>query len=896
MAAQQEAQSAGRGLWLKGVNAAHHVRSITWQPDARTFFESARNTAIPAVVEQVRDGSTIRVELLNGAEPLAHTVIFLHLAGVQCPRTPLPLSVLQSQHESRVKEGKKSVRPQEEEAPEPWALEAQDFTELRLLHRDVSVTIQGTDKLGNYFGTIGYPKGNISIKLLELGYGRLVPWSAALTPEQERLRQAEAVAKQKKLRVWSGAAADDGEEKTASGAAAAGPPSDYQGKVVQVVSGDSLLVSDADGVERKVSLASVRAPRLGRRGERDEPFALEAKEFMRSRLVGHKVKLLLEYSRPPPADSKDQDERRFVTVFQGKLNMNEALLAAGLAEVIRHRVDEERSQFYDAYLSAEHAAEEAHRGRFGKQAASAKLVDLTDKPRPDRRRKDEAAAAAAAAAASAAAAEDGAGGGDEEAAVEKKVDPREEERLSKAKALTAKARTYLSFFQRDKNVSAVVEYVFTPSRFKLAVPKESVLISFALGGVRTPGSRDAEGKPEPLFEKALQFVRSRVLQHTVRIEVDALDKGDNFLGSLFIGRLNLAVELLKEGLASLVEFSARKSPHSAELFAAEAEAKQAKRGQWENYVPQPDEEKKDGQAGGADSEAAVHAADSGEAKDQLVGVKVTEIEDANDFYVHFSSDKGVELVESKLRDFGSRQAEAANSGGGAEAFTPHHGSIAAGQFNDGNWYRVRIESSTAAGDFRVFFLDYGNHDTLPADKVRPLPLELTKLAALAHHATLAGIAAPKGEDYRDAAALAFNDAVWGQELQAKVELVGFDKLLHLTLTHDSSPVSINKQLLRDGNARVVSRPAAASIRQLLPELLEHQEFAKQNHYNIWEYGDVSDEEDDTAKPSSSPAAAAAEEEVSGVRQEDSEAEAEANSRTETQSSRLWRLLLGVDVY
>jgi staphylococcal nuclease domain-containing protein 1 len=739
------------------------------------------------------------------------------------------------------------VRPQEEEAAEPWALEAQEFTELRLLHRDVTVTLQGTDKLGNYFGTIGYPKGNISIKLLELGFGRLVPWSAALTPDHERLKQAEAVAKQKKLRVWSGAAAEDGEEKTGGGAAGVSGPSDYQGKVVQVNSGDSLLVLDADGVERKVSLASVRAPRLGRRGEKDEPFALEAKEFMRSRLVGHKVKVLLEYSRSPPADSKDQEERSFVTVFQGKLNMNEALLAAGLAEVIRHRVDEERSQFYDSYLSAEHAAEEAHRGKFGKQPASAKMVDLTDKPRPDRRRRDEAAAAAAASAA--AGGEEAADGGEE--AAEKKVDPKEEERLSKAKALTAKARTYLSFFQRDKNVSAVVEYVFTPSRFKLAVHKESVLISFALGGVRTPGGRDAEGNPDPVYEKALQFVRSRVLQHTVRIEVDALDKGDNFLGSLFIGKLNLAVELLKEGLASLVDFSARKSPHSAELFAAEAEAKQAKRGQWENYVPQPDEEKKDGQAG-AETEG-VHSSESGDAKEALVGVKVTEIEDANDFYVHFSSDKGVELVESKLRDFGSRQAEA---GGSAESFTPHHGSIAAGQFNDGNWYRVRVESSTAAGDFRVFFLDYGNHDTLPADKVRPLPAELTKLPALAHHATLAGIAAPKGEDYRDAAALAFNDAVWGQELQAKVELVGFDKLLHLTLTHDSSPVSINKQLLRDGNARVVSRAAAASIRQLLPELLEHQEFAKQNHYNIWEYGDVSDDEDDAGKPQQQTGAAA----------------------------------------
>ena len=158
VAAQSEAQQAGRGVWLKGVAPERNIRSINFAPDPRALFDAAKGSPIPAVVDQVRDGSTLRVELLNGTEPLQHTSIFLHLAGVQCPRTPLPLSVLQSQHDARVKEGKKGVRPEEEAAAEPWALEAQEFTELRLLHRDVQVLIQGTDKLGNFFGTIQYPK------------------------------------------------------------------------------------------------------------------------------------------------------------------------------------------------------------------------------------------------------------------------------------------------------------------------------------------------------------------------------------------------------------------------------------------------------------------------------------------------------------------------------------------------------------------------------------------------------------------------------------------------------------------------------------------------------------------------------------------------------------------
>ena len=105
------------------------------------------------------------------------------------------------------------------------------------------------------------------------------------------------------------------------------------------------------------------------------------------------------------------------------------------------------------------------------------------------------------------------------------------------------------------------------------------------------------------------------------------------------------------------------------------------------------------------------------------------------------------------------------------------------------------------------------------------------------------MAAPKGEDYKEAAALAFHDLVWGQELSAKVEFTDYNKQQHLTLLHESSPVSINKQLLRDGNARVAARPAP-KLRDLVTELKEHQDYAKANHYNIWEYGDVSDEEDE----------------------------------------------------
>jgi len=67
-----------------------------------------------------------------------------------------------------------------------------------------------------------------------------------------------------------------------------------------VVSGDLMVVVDsATDRERRVCLSSVRAPRAGnpRRDVKPEPYGVEAKEFLRQRLVGKSVHVSLDYSR-----------------------------------------------------------------------------------------------------------------------------------------------------------------------------------------------------------------------------------------------------------------------------------------------------------------------------------------------------------------------------------------------------------------------------------------------------------------------------------------------------------------------------------------------------------------------------------------------------------------------
>lgn len=56
----------------------------------------------------------------------------------------------------------------------------------------------------------------------------------------------------------------------------------FVGRVAEIVSGDCLVVKDkTSGLERRINLSSIRAPRMGTRDRQPEPYATEAKEFLR---------------------------------------------------------------------------------------------------------------------------------------------------------------------------------------------------------------------------------------------------------------------------------------------------------------------------------------------------------------------------------------------------------------------------------------------------------------------------------------------------------------------------------------------------------------------------------------------------------------------------------------
>jgi len=830
LALETKAIESGLGMHKKGADAKNHLREIDWNPKVQEFFTANKGQALPGVVDQVRDGSTLRVELIHPQAPLKHTMITLNLAGVSCPRTPLPLSVLKQRHAEKVAEdknyGAKNKEPTTTEKAEPFALEAQAYTEDRLLNRDVQVILQGVDKSNNLFGTVVFAKGSITAKLLEQGFGKLVPWSASLTPDAAKLAAAQAQAQKQKLRIWKNYVEG---QAAASSSSAGSKPAEFHGKVVSVPSSDSIIVEDGDQKEVRIWLASVRAPRGPARGKASddgEDYAYEAKELLRSKLIGLKVRVVPEYVRASAADD-EREARVFATVFQGKINVNEALISAGLAESMPHRMDEERSSHYDAFIAAEAAAKKANRGKWdlSKKYQPPRIVDLTERAKVSRKPKAAAPKAPA----------DGAEADDEDA--EKKEDDKPKSAPAPSKAelannkIAQKAKDHLKFLQNTES-TAVVEYVFSASRFKLYVPKEHLMISLSLSGIRTPAPKTADGKDHPLALEILQYVRSKVQQHTVKIEVEVVDKAGNFLGSLFHNRVNLAVDLLQQGYAEIFGFSAAKSRYSKELYAAERQAQEAKRGIWA-FTPIPEKEVA---TAGRHGEEEEESKESGPTERVA---RITEIVDCSDFYVQWVGDKNAELVEKALAAVAAlpetTEPFKAPANANGRPF------VAAGQFSDDSWHRVRCDSQVG-DDWNVYFIDYGNHDLLLGDRVRALPAEAAKIPPLAVHAALAGLSAPKAPEYQEGSALAFSEMAFGIDLKATVEFTDKFGRKHLTLSHDSHPISVNRQLLKDGWARVQTRPDRR-ISKLINELQEEENYAKRNHYNLFEYGDVSDEEE-----------------------------------------------------
>ncbi|KAI0700878.1 hypothetical protein BC835DRAFT_1404699 [Cytidiella melzeri] len=519
---EAEAKTAGKGVWNPHGPKAHAVHYMM-PTDSQAFISEWKGKSIDAIVEQVKDGSTLRVRLLLPDGD--HQFVNITLAGVRSPRC--------------------ANRP--EETTEPFGEEAKWFTESRLLQRTVKVTLLSLPNstatpfqtsasapapatASIFIGTVLHPAGNVAEHLVASGLARVVDWHAGMLAAggaMERLRQAERAAKEKRVNLYVNTA---GPAAKSNGHAANGSSSKFDGTVIRVWSGDQISVAEKESnKERRIQLSSTRAPKVS--DPKQAYYAQEAREFLRKKLIGKHIKVRIDFVRPKEGEF---DERECASVYFGNASSNvaEQLIEKGLASVVRHRRDDEdRSPDYDKLMAAEQVAVSEARGiHSGKELPA----------------------------------------------------PKQPLNISEA---NHRATPFVNGFKRQGRLPGVVEYVAAGSRFKILIPKDNQVLTLVLGGIRAPRTaRNASEKSEPYGAESAEFATRRYMQRDCEFEVHDVDKSGGFIGVLYLNKTeNAAITLVREGLATVHSYTADSLPWAKQLYDAEEEAKEAKRKIWADY-------------------------------------------------------------------------------------------------------------------------------------------------------------------------------------------------------------------------------------------------------------------------------------------------------------------------
>jgi staphylococcal nuclease domain-containing protein 1 len=120
-----------------------------------------------------------------------------------------------------------------------------------------------------------------------------------------------------------------------------------KGLIKGVPSGDHVLIhkSTKTGPAKEIPayLASIIAPKMGSTNRVEEPFAFDAREFLREKIIGKKCEFIQEYT---------YSGREYGTLMIENENMNLALVKQGLAKVLEKKGNMATSSNYEDLMNA----------------------------------------------------------------------------------------------------------------------------------------------------------------------------------------------------------------------------------------------------------------------------------------------------------------------------------------------------------------------------------------------------------------------------------------------------------------------------------------------------------------------------------------------------------------
>ncbi|MBN3272474.1 SND1 protein, partial [Polyodon spathula] len=637
--------------------------------------------------------------------------------------------------------------PDGQEIPEPFAAEAKFFTESRLLQRDVQIILESCPNQV-ILGTILHPNGNITELLLKDGFARCVDWSIAVYSQgADKLRAAERSAKERKVRIWK--------DYVAPTANLDQKDKQFVAKVMQIVNADAIVVKLNSGENKTIHLSSIRPPRIEGEANQEKnkdkdkrfrplydiPYMFEAREFLRKKLTGKKVNVTVDYIRAATTvtdagTTPSFPERTCSTVTIGGINIAEALVSKGLATVIRYRQDDDqRSSHYDELLAAE-----ARAIKNGKGLHSKKEVPI--------------------------------------------------HRVADISGDTQKAKQFLPFLQRAGRSEAVVEYVFSGSRLKLYMPKETCLITFLLAGIECPrGSRNTAGgiqDAEPFSDEACLFTKELVLQREVGHTSIHLCKLGNFRKITYKSSFTTNVQINQENnLSKVYLYMVPNKGWQKRQGAVHKIRFSGKSRIWSIYEEQPTEE-------------VVQVTEEKERIASYKPVFVTEITDELHFYVQ-DVETGTQL--EKLME--TMRSEIAAHPPVEGSYLPRRGDYCISKFADGEWYRARVEKIESPAKVHVFYIDYGNRENVPSTRLGALPpaFNIRTLSAQAAEYGFAYIQVPQDEDARADVVDSIVRDIQNTQCLLNVEYMG-GSCPHVTLQFTDTKDDVGLGLVKQGMVMV----------------------------------------------------------------------------------------------
>ncbi|CAN8073395.1 unnamed protein product [Agarophyton chilense] len=749
--------------------------------DSARFIDWCRGRQVHGIVEYVANGSAIKAFLTNvpgtSESHLGDRLLTLCISGVQCP----------------------GFRKQDPDNPAsqpvsmPYAVNARFLTELRLLNRDVLVSVEGEDRNGLIFATVEDPNAKMYIgeELLRAGFAKTVSWSIDLSSKAPALRAAERSAMDRQIGVWKGFKRPAVNEEL------------FAAKCIEVVSGDMIVVRDDNtGKLRRISLASVRANRL-ERGAREKSTmtigpATEARDALRKKLIGRRVTVKIEYTRAPSEESLRKESMYFATVGREGDQKNQdialPLISAGLLAVVRHRAEEDRSPNYEEYLEREKAAMEAKKGIHGdNQSVTRRINNLTGQ---DAKRR---------------------------------------------------SRDVLSGLQRNGPYRGLVEYVSTASRFRVFLSSESMLITLALRAVRCPqptrksfapdGSVTEEVPGEPHGDEAIDFARDNIMQREVEVEISNVDRVGAFIGNMHIvspsgDKTDVSALLLEHGLGYIHEsFDPSRDPSGRLYGSIEKRAKDGEKGLWKDYVEQ--------------NSSATAAYQETQSQPKTFAGVVCEIGFGGRIFVQNrdTCKPALASIESGLRSL-SLDSQPATPIAGLRP-----GQVVAAKFSaDNEWYRARIAYVHKSAEIDVRFLDYGNEDRVSIKDIRRFSTVggISTAAPIAIEVALANVVVPAQDDPCGVPAGEFlREMIYGKEVNVSVSSregpskVSGDISVPTAGGSDAQvgSVSVREEILKAGLARIVRKKDRVS-KAAFKELRQFEEVGIASRAYLWNYGEA----------------------------------------------------------